>query len=723
MLVLNKDFETRGVLDLTDVGAHKYLWHPATEITLCSYALRDHTEEYNPSNVRLWERIFCEPLPRDLLDAWLDPNVVIEAWNAQFERLATIEYAQRLFEQDPSPVHRELLKSVSVYERWRCTAARARACALPGKLDLCARFLNTPIKKDRIGSQLIRELCMPRADGTWDEDRQKYTRFGAYCVDDNRAEGLIGSVIRQLTETEQQDYVVNEKLNDRGIPVDIELAKAALHYADDEAADIRKELSRLTCGRVTDPKCTHGSCGAIRTPKQYQKLKDWVLPRVNDVVKELLTVEKVDKKTGQAVTGYTLDKAARASILDDPDISVGVSDEVLAVLELVDDAGRSSTAKFQSLINREIEGRIYGCYVLNGGGQTGRFSAHGFQPHNLPIREKISNVEDVIELIMQRAPVRDVMLKSGKNILTTLSCIIRPCVIAEEGKTLVWADYSAVEARVLPWLANDPAADDLLRMFFNNEDVYLKTASDIYGIPLEVLTAAYKAGDKVAYEQRQVGKVAVLALGFGGGAGAFKKMARAYGIVVDEKLAEWIKQAWRRANPWAQRFWDRLHNAACNAVQSPGVVYEAGRVAYMMQDTVLWCLLPDGRLINYPEARMTTREGRWGPERILTAAKGSWTPAQDQTHWPRHTLWHGILAENVTQGTAASLLRASLRDLDEADWPVVMDTHDEDLMEVGLDEVDDAKEALREAMLADRGWNKGLPLNVELSSAVAYGKS
>ncbi len=706
VMILSTDLESRGPLDLTKVGAHKYAWHPETEITLWGWALREDDEAFDPSRVELWERIFSKRIPDWLMQALLDPSVVIEAWNAQFERLMIVEWAHRLLDSMPSnDDYRRLLKAVSVYERYHCTAARARACALPGKLDLAARFLHTPIKKDRKGKQLIKELCVPREDGTYDEDPQKYALFGAYCVDDVRAEGLIGTVIRDLTPTEWQDYHANERLNDRGIPVDVDLAKAAMFYAADEAAHIRKELSKATGG-------------TIQTPKQYQKLKDWLIPRVNSYVRELLQVKKINKKTGETTEGYTLDKAARSSILDDPDISVTVSDEVLYVLELVDDAGRSSIAKFQAIINREVEGRMFGCYILNGAGQTGRYSASGFQPHNLQVREKINATNEVIDLIMAQAPVKDVILKSGKNILTTLACLMRPVVLAEPGKVLVWADYSAVEARALPWLSLEPSADDLLQRFAANVDVYIRDAMDVYGVSEAEVLADMKDGSKL----RQGGKVSRLSLGFLGGAGALKKMGRGYGMHFEDLIAETLKINWRRANPWAELFGNRAHTAACNAVRSPGVVYEAGRLAYLCQDETLWSLLPDGRIICYPEARVETVEKQWGPENILTAAKGSWTPAEGQTEWPRFTIWRGICLENPTQGICASQQRMAIRLLDEAGWPVIMHTHDEILLEVDEDEVEEAKTALREAMLAKTDWNRDLPLHVEVSSAVAYGK-
>lgn len=708
--VLHLDWETRGTLDLKEVGAHKYARHQDTHVLIGAYLIRWSDEPFDPSQVRVWRTWEGEPIPDDLYDALVDPTVIVEAWNAQFERLIAAEMFRRWSLEDDID---EDYAAVQLVSRWHCTAARARACGLSGKLEIAARFLHVPMQKDMAGARLMKRWTKPLADGSWADEPEEYGRFVAYCVQDVRTEGSIGLVLRDLTETEWVDYAVNEKKNDRGIPVDVVLARAAQHYARDEDIAIRAELKSLTGG-------------VIETPKQHKRLKDWIIPRVNDYVRELLTTTN---KKGEET--YTLDKAARASILEDEDVRASVSDDVITVLELVDDAGRSSVAKFKAIEEREIDGRIYGCYILNGAGQTGRYSATGFQPHNLPVREKIANVEETIALIVNRAPVEAITACSGKNILTTLACLLRPvvCVAGARGggtnrpRRLRWADYSSVEARALPWLANDPLADDLLATFARGGDVYIRTAAEIFGLDPEELLRAYKGGDKDAYEKRQTGKVAILALGFGGGVNALKKMARLYNIELSDQLADVIVKMWRRSNVWAPRFWKALHRAACNAVAHPGTVYEAGRVSYLMSGTTLWCLLPCGRILCYPEARIRIVEGRYGPERVLSAAKGNWHPkAGSVDGWPRHTLWHGILAENVTQAICASLLRASQRLLDEWGWPAVMDTHDEDLIEVEEDEEEEAARALEAAMLHDHGWNRGLPLAVETTGGMVYGK-
>lgn len=211
-----------------------------------------------------------------------------------------------------------------------------------------------------------------------------------------------------------------------------------------------------------------------------------------------------------------------------------------------------------------------------------------------------------------------------------------------------------------------------------------------------------------------------LALGYQGGQNAFRKMARAYGLKITDTAAEEIKVAWRLANPWARTFWAELEGAAIRAARHPGVVAEAGRIKYLMHGDMLYALLPCGRLIAYPEAEVVMVDGQRGPQPRLSALKASMHPKKGETAWPRVQLYGGLLAENATQGFCASLLRGAVRGLDDAGWPVVMHTHDEVLVEVAEDEIDDAKAALQEAMLSNP-W-PDLPLAAEPEHGYSYDK-
>jgi DNA polymerase len=659
-LICSVDYETSSPRDLTKIGAYKYA--KSAKIMCAGYAIYEENT-FEPAMVKPWRAWASEPMPPDLLAALTDPDVRLFAWNAQFERLITQHAA-----------------GIAVpLEKWHCTAARARASAYPGKLDLCAKALGIPQKKDLAGGKLMKKLSS-EGSGTPEE----YERVLEYCMQDVVVEATIGMVVRDLTPDEWQDYWVCERMNDRGIPVDIELARAAQSYAQVEAAEIAAELKKVTKGAVT-------------SAKEFKRIKAWLLEQAPDLV-ALLTGE--DGKV-------SLDKSARITALES---GLDLPRDVEDLLYLIDDAGRASTAKYAAIENRTDEdGRLRGAYLFNGAGQTGRFSAMGFQPHNL-VRDKLENANRVISAVLDGSTANEVKALSGVNILTTLARLLRPTIVAENGNVLVWADYAAVEARALPWLADNVAAKGLLDLFRKGEDVYKYTASDIYRVPV----------DRVDKEQRQMGKIAVLALGYQGGKNAFRKMARAYGLKIDDDTAEKIKLSWRHVNSWAKKFWSDLEAAAICAVRKAGTIHAAGRVKYMFHGDMLYALLPCGRLIAYPEPRLDAVDGKFGPQMQLTALKASLHPKKGETAWPRVALYGGLLAENCTQAFCASLLRSAARRLDDAGWPVVMHTHDEMLVEVAEDEVDDAKIALQAAMLLNQ-WPE-LPLAAEPQHGYSYDK-
>jgi DNA polymerase len=659
-LICSLDFETSSSLDLTVVGAYRYA--QSAKIMCAGYAIYEENT-FEPEMVKPWRAWKGEPMPADLLAALSDESVRKFAWNAQFERLITLHAAGLAVPQ----------------EQWFCTAARARASAYPGKLDLCAKALAIPQKKDLAGGKLMKKLS---TEGTGTEE--EYERVLEYCLQDVVVEATIGMVIRDLTAEEWQDYWVCERMNDRGIPIDADLARAAQRYAEVEAAEIAKELEAVTKGVVT---------GA----KQFARIKKWVGERAPEVV-EMLTGE--DGKV-------SFDRSARTAIFES---DLSLPSEVDELLHLIDDAGRASTAKYAAIENRtDTDGRLRGAYLFNGAGQTGRYSAMGFQPHNL-VRDKLDNSGDVIEAVLDGASADEVTTLSGQNMLTTLARMLRPTIVAENGNALVWADYSAVEARALPWLSGSPAAEPLLDLFRKNEDVYKYAAAGIYNLKASEIDKA----------QRQIGKVATLSMGYGGGANAFRKMARAYGLKINDDTAEEIKVAWRLANPWAKTFWRDLEGAAVRAARNPGTIETAGRIKYLMHGDMLYALLPCGRLIAYPETEVVEVDGKYGPQARVSSLKASMHPKKGETAWPRVNLWGGFLAENMTQAFCASLLRAAVRRLDEAGWPVVMHTHDEVLVEVAEDEIVDAKAALQEAMLSNP-W-PDLPLAAEPEHGYSYDK-
>jgi len=327
----------------------------------------------------------------------------------------------------------------------------------------------------------------------------------------------------------------------------------------------------------------------------------------------------------------------------------------------------------------------------------------------------------------------------------TLSRLIRPVIAARPGKTLVWGDWSAIEACVLPWLADTRGSREVLAVIDaaqkdpNLPDLYCREAAGIEGTPLDVFWDRYRAKEPAAQEARQTGKVAVLSLGFGGAVGALQNMATGYGISLTEAEAQVIVDKWRENNRWARSFWDALWAAFLEAMENPGVPYEVGRVVYLFDKGymggAMLCFLPDGRPLVYPQLKwkMREREDRDGnvtSKLELTYRRG----------YNTHSLWYGVLAENVTQATAASLLRELTTRLDPApalvysgvtvprilpDYAeIVGHTHDEAIIETDDDEESVAvvQALLHKEMTRRPDWADGLPLASDVTTNWYYTK-
>jgi DNA polymerase len=519
------------------------------------------------------------------------------------------------------------------------------------------------MKKDHRGAQLIRKMSVP----PYEESPELTAEMVAYCEQDVRAMRAISKAMRPLSDQELQDYHVNERINDRGVLVDVPLCHAAVKYASAELIEIQDIVAEVTGGEIT----------SVRSPK----MREWVLARVGPQAKKLM------EKDGK----YSIDKTVRFNLLKmgDPD---EVPYDVQEVIQCADDLWASSVAKFSRLaqLSDEEDGRVRGAFVFAGGSATGRASSYGAQVHNFT--RKCAQEPEAVRTAMVRGHA--IVPKFGKRVTDVLRGMLRPALVPSKGKHLVVADWSAIEARVNPWLSG--RGDDKLAIFASGEDVYKVNASATFGVSVS----------QVNKDQRQIGKVQELACGFAGGVGAFAAMGRAYGILLPESDARRMVDAWRRANPWSVLYWQDLESAYTRAMRNKGKEFSAGRVVYLFDGLHLWYVLPSGRILCYPYARLES-EG-------VTYAKAAWKPAADAKEWPRARLWKGLACENITQAVANDLLRHSLRQLDD----VVLHVHDEIVIETATPD----PEALRLVMCTPPDWAKGLPLDAEVEVMTRYGK-
>jgi DNA polymerase len=282
--------------------------------------------------------------------------------------------------------------------------------------------------------------------------------------------------------------------------------------------------------------------------------------------------------------------------------------------------------------------------------------------------------------------------------------MLRPALIPAPGKVFVGYDWSAIEARMTPWASADPQAEEVLQVFREGRDIYKREAAGIYRVPEA----------SVDKDQRQIGKVAILSLGFGGSVGAFSAMGRNYGIIMPESDSRRIVDAWRRSNSWAVRYWAKLEEAYTRALRNPGREFSAGRVTYLYDRRHLWYALPSGRILCYPFAKFEGDE--------ITYVKAAWKPAADAKEWPRARLWRGLACENITQAAAHDLLRETLRTLDREGFAAVAHVHDEAVVECDEADADRVSAQMHEIMTTAPAWAEGLPLAAEGSIMLRYGK-
>jgi DNA polymerase len=539
------DFETKSACDLKKFGVYNYCQDRSTEVLCMSYAFDGDVQTWTPD----------QPFP----DAVRNYKGEIRAHNATFERLIFWYVLGINFKLD----------------QFYCTATQARANCLPGSLEDIGRAMSAKMKKDHRGKQLIRQCCVPPYNIAL------LPELIHYCEQDVRAMREVSLALRQLSDGELLDYRVNERINDKGLLVDVPLCHAAIGYATTELEDIQALVKDIT------------GIASARSPK----LKQWVADRVDP---ELMMV---DEK-------LSLNKATRTALLQ-----LDLPDEVLDVVQCIDDISASSVAKFKRMGElADVEDhRVRGAFVFNGGSATGRASSYGVQLQNMA-RICAKDPEAVRSAMM----AGDDLSPFGTRVTNVLKGMIRPAIIPAPGNVLIVADWAGIEARCNPWLSNHVASEAKLDIFRSGGDVYVENAKSTFNVK------------EVTKEQRFVGKVQELALGFSGGAGAFASMARIYGLNMPEHQIKRMINGWRVANPWCIPYGQELERAYMSAMRHKGHEFSAGRVTYLFDGNHLWYILPSGRILCYPFARLE--------DGAVTYLKAAIKPASDAEEWPRARL-------------------------------------------------------------------------------------
>lgn len=607
MRTLICDIETYSSADLKKTGAVKYAEAPDFEILLMSYAFDDDP-------VTVWD-FTQDGTPAWLAEVLTDPGVLKVAWNMAFERSC-------------------FNKALGIYtppEQWRDAMTLAAMNGLPMSLDAAGEALRITQQKLATGKALINYFCKPckptianggRTRNLPEHSPEKWRDFITYCGRDTEAERAIYKrLIRfPVPEWERKLEAMDARVNERGVLVDTELAEAAV-YVDNKLRE--KHTAEMQ-------KLTH-----LDNPNSVAQLKDWL--------------------EGVGVSCESLNKATVSDLrkkLPDP--------TTRRVLELRQLLGKTSTKKYEAMLAAVCkDSRVRGLLQYYGAGRTGRWAGRRVQLQNLA-QNHLDDIGLVRELVRGRD--LDTLEMLFDNVPDVLSQLIRTAFIAQPGHTFLVADYAAIEARVIAYLAGEKWRMDV---FAQGGDIYCSSASQMFKVPV------VKHG--VNGHLRQKGKIAELACGYGGGVGALKAFgADKMGLSEDEMLQ--IVTQWRQASPTIPRFWSDTERAAKNALQNPGRTFTIPcGVKYLRDADALRCRLPSGRVLTYWDARIEEYKDR--PSVVFMG--------QNQTtrKWEKTETWGGKLVENIVQAYARDCLAVALLRLDEAGYRITFHVHDEVIVE------------------------------------------
>lgn len=654
-MFLSIDFETVSCADLRKTGAAAYAEHPTTDIICLSYAFGD-------GPIQTWVPAEDPAFPPDVAD-WVSRGEPVRGWNVWFEYWvwnASLRRRGGPFDTLPALDFQQL----------HCSMAQAAYNGLPLALDAASRALpKLGIVKDAEGQQLMLRMCRPRdfhPDGTprwWHlEDPAKRARLVQYCENDVRVERLISDTLMPLPAREREVWLMDFEAQARGILLDAALVSKIEEAADGEAKRLDWEMRKLTAG-------------AVKTTRQVTALTNWLVSRG-------LKVEDGMAK------GNLPELIARA-----PEGS-----RERRALEIRQEAAKSSIAKLRAMKHFACaDGRLRGLTQYYGAFRTGRWAGRGPQLQNFP-RSLVKDQALLVELLLS-TPVKALPAQLefllGVSVLDACASALRGCLTVPEDAAFGALDFAQIEARVLAWLSG---CEHVLDAFRALQDLYIVAAASIFGV----------AAKDVTPEQRQIGKVAVLALGFQGGPGAFLTMAANYGVSIPEAQALEIVQAYRRAHPEIVNYWYSLERAAKRAIENPGVLCDVGSripggpvVTFRMWRGHLCLRLPSGRPLIYRDAFIADGYSDFGPQ-ITYMGMNQLTRA-----WERTPTYGGKLAENITQATARDLMAEAKLRLRARGFRVLGSVHDEALFE--MDNPEDFQTARGLVERSER-WADGLPV-------------
>lgn len=748
MIKITCDFETRSRLPIK-VGAWKYSKHQSTEVLCFSWEVDDEYHLWHPA----YPHLDIEEEGREALDELFfllathdETELVLEAHNAFFEQCIWMNVCVP-----------KLGWPETIVQRWRCSAAKASMHALPRALEAACEALGTIEKKDMLGSKVMKKLARPKKDGSWHESVDDFEVLWAYNLQDVRAEKAFSDELYDLTPLEQRMWFMDQEINFRGVLADRALAVHSL--------EVVAELKRRNNVRFKE-------LTGIASASQRKVFKDFC---------EVFGLDLPDTK------GETVRRLLEGGTIEDP--------ELVEALRIVYENNRTSTAKYSTALKvmDDDDDRIRGSLMYWGAERTARWAGRLIQPHNFP-RGHINDMDAACEFIVE-SELDDILrhmnlyskkdssgnIMGFKDVMEFLSHALRGLIKATDGNVLAVSDFSAIEARVLFYLAGETEALQLLE---RGDCIYCDMATSIYG---------YACNKKEHPDERQLGKQAILGLGFSMGGAKFVETCVKYDIPITDKLAEHVVKAYRKKYPKVGQFWTDQEDAAILAmllhgrsntplpgnyepnenleIQDDGWV-KAGKISWRREGKFLFCRLPSGRCNAYPfpqlvegevfyfqgetmQANKELRVTRWITVTNLSGVKwtegqvrknvankakkmGLWLfPNQEIKERKKYTLkykgitperkwdwihtYSGKITENIVQGTARDLMaEAMLRAHEQGTYEVALSVHDELVTEV--EEWLGDLEEFNALMAEVPEWAEGCPINAEGWRGLRYRK-
>lgn len=639
---LHIDIETFSSVDIISCGSYKYFESLDFEILIVAYA-------FDNDPIRVIDLAQGDKFPDWFAPALRDPDVEKHAHNANFERNAFRTYG---FE---TPI-----------DQWHCSAVKSGYCGLPLSLDGVSKALNLgELGKSAEGKALIKFFSCPvkptKTNGMKDrmypsDNPEKWERYKEYCRQDVAAEREILSRLAKYKypESERLIYILDQKINDRGILVDLQMAKNAYDIDERFSAELFDQTKAIT---------------GLENPNSPAQLKSWLTER-----------------TGKEVT--TLAKGEIPDMIENC-----TSYDVQRVLELRQKSSKTSIKKYLAMLNCACDdNRAHGLFQFYGANRTGRWAGRLIQMQNLP-QNHLDDLDDARNAV--RSGDYDLCTMLYDDVPSVLSQLIRTTFIAKPGHTFAVADFSAIEARVIAWLSSEAWR---LKVFNTHGKIYEASASKMFNVPIELVT---KGSD-----YRAKGKVAELALGYQGAVGALKTMGGdKMGLSEDEM--DTIVRKWRRANPAIVQLWSDLESCAIRTLETKKPVRSQHRgLSFECNGEVMTIKLPSGRRLFYQSPSLTTN--KWGKKSIRY--KG-----MDQTtkQWTWTDTYGGKLTENIVQAIARDLLADAMQRLDKKGFDIVMHVHDEIVCEIKGEFAEEQLEVICETMADCSEVYAGVPYPAE----------